>query len=93
MIDRDRAEHCCSKQRSESDGATAVNVAKIKRLPRFIWKFFVDKNRSTAIASILRFVSEFLQSISLAIEFLQSILVRRRVIAIELLQSSFCNRS
>ena len=58
----------------------------------YLWKFFVDKNRSTAIASILRFVSEFLQSISLAIEFLQSILVRRRVFAIEFLQSIFCNR-
>ena len=45
-----------------------------------LWKFFVDKNRSTAIASILRFVSEFLQSISLAIEFLQSILVRRSLV-------------
>ena len=64
----------------------------------------MDKNRSTAIASILRFVSEFLQSISLAIEFLQSILVRveflqsiivrRRVFAIDLSSSSsFCNRS
>ena len=57
-----------------------------------LWKFFVDKNRSTAIASILRFVSEFLQSISLAIEFLQSILVRRRVIAIEFLQSIIVHR-
>ena len=59
---------------------------------RPVWKFFVDKNRSTAIASILRFVSEFLQSISLAIEFLQSILVRHRVFAIEFLQSILVRR-
>ena len=39
----------------------------------------MDKNRSTAIASILRFVSEFLQSI----------LVRCRVFACDILQSSF----
>ena len=50
--------------------------------------FFVDKNRSTAIASILRFVSEFLQSILVRRRVLQSILVRRRVFAIDLSSSS-----
>ena len=40
-IDRDHAEHCCSK---ESDCATAVNVAKIKRLPRFRAGVLVAEN-------------------------------------------------
>ena len=46
-----------------------------------LWRFIVDKNRSTAIVPISEFV----------IEFLQSILLHYRVFVIKFLQSSFCN--
>ena len=47
-----------------------------------LWRFNLDKNQSTTITPNFEFV----------IEFLQSIFFYYQVIAIEFLQSSFCNR-